>query len=231
MVFAGVAALAGTLLIAMLMLLFSGSERSKHIAALEDELKNQPLLPTQSTRPVLITPSRTGPMSGVAAAIGGRTAELADMKVDVSWSRFTTFRVTIDRIDQGRVLVLGSLQRDSNGHLRLALNSSALGPGEYSVLLEGLDWRGTPNREGWFNFSLHAEVIHHARLAGPRIVTHRAARCFLAPASRHAVDPKLHTQSTLTHHAQAQPLLVILVRSDEYASLPCLPNTELEISR
>mgnify|MGYP007115157020 CR=1 FL=1 len=37
--------------------------------------------------------------------------------------------------------VLSNLARDSNGHLRVALNSSAVGPGQYAVTLEGLDWR------------------------------------------------------------------------------------------
>jgi hypothetical protein len=93
-------------------------------------------------------------MARSAVTIGGNRTELADLKIDVSWSRFTTFRVTIDRIDQGRVLVLGNLQRDSNGHLRLALNSSALGPDDYAVQLEGLDWRGAAHKEGWFTFSV-----------------------------------------------------------------------------
>lgn len=151
---AGLAALAGVLLITTLMLLFTGGERDKRITALESQLANRPLSPAQSTRPITVMPSRTGPMARSIVAIGGDRAEFADLKIDVSWSRFTAFRVTIDRIDQGRVLVLGNLQRDSNGHLRVTLNSSALGPGDYSVQLEGLDWRGTPNKEGWFTFSV-----------------------------------------------------------------------------
>ncbi|MGC4029127.1 MAG: hypothetical protein QM696_09670 [Steroidobacteraceae bacterium] len=148
------AALAGTLLIATLMLLFAGSERDKHISALEDQIAHQPLSPAESTRSIVVEPSRTGPMLRSIVTLGGKRAEMADLKVDVSWSRFTSFRVTIDRIDQGRVLTLGNLQRDSNGHLRVALNSSVLGPGDYAVQLEGLDWRGTPNKEGWFTFSV-----------------------------------------------------------------------------
>lgn len=151
---AALAALAGTLLIATVMLLFAGSESDKHIAALEDQLAHQPLAPTTTTRAIVIEPSRTGPATRSAVTIGGGHTELADLKVNVAWSKFTNFRVTIDRIDQGRVLVLGNLQRDSNGHLRLALNSSALGPDDYSVQLEGLDWRGIGNKEGWFTFSV-----------------------------------------------------------------------------
>lgn len=152
--FAGLAALAGTLLIATGMLLMSGSERSKRIAQLEDQLANQPLRASEITRPIVVNPGRTGPVATSMFSLGGSRTELADLKVDVSWSKQTVFRVTIDRIDQGRVLVLGNLQRDSNGHLRIALNSSALGPGDYAVQIEGLDWRGTSTKEGWFTFDI-----------------------------------------------------------------------------
>ena len=154
LLFAGLAALAGTMLIATLMLLFNNGALEKQVAVLEDQLKNQPLDPAESTRSILITPSRTGPVSRPLATLGGSRAELADMKIDVSWSNYKNFRVTIDRLDQGRVAVLGNLQRDSNGHLRLALNSSALGPGDYSITMEGLDWRGSPVPQAWLNFAV-----------------------------------------------------------------------------
>ncbi len=151
---AGLAAAAGTLLIAALMLLFTNSAQEKQIAVLEDQLRNQPLSPVESTRSLLIVPNRNGPVTRSMANFGGAKTEFADMKFDVSWSRFTNFRVTIDRMDQGRVMTIGNLQRDSNGHLRLALNSSALGPGDYAVTLEGLDWRGSPQPQAWANFAL-----------------------------------------------------------------------------
>ena len=151
---AGLAAAAGTLLIATLMLLFAGSAQKKQIAVLEDTLRNQPLLPVETTRTITIAPARNGPVSRSMANFGGAQTEFADLKFDVSWSRFTNFRVTIDRLDQGRVLTMGNLERDSNGHLRFAINSSALGPGQYAVTMEGLDWRGTPHSQAWANFAL-----------------------------------------------------------------------------
>jgi hypothetical protein len=50
--------------------------------------------------------------------------------------------------------VLGNMARDSNGHVRVALNSSALGPGEYTVQLEGLDLRRGAEPQGWARFSI-----------------------------------------------------------------------------
>jgi hypothetical protein len=149
-----VTALAGTLLIATLMLVTAGGKKDERIAVLTNEVETQPLQPSRSTRAVLVMPSRTGPVARSAATIGGRDAELADFKFDLSWSTFTNFRVTVDRVDQGRVAILGNLERDSNGHVRISLNSSALGPGDYEVSFEGLDWRGSTNAQAWTRFSV-----------------------------------------------------------------------------
>jgi len=151
---ASLAALAGTLLIASMMLLLSSVEKNTRIAVLQDEVQRQPLSPSQSTRPINLIPSRSGPPSGPMTSIGRGGAELADMKVDVSWSKSAAFRVTIDRVTQGRVAVLNHMQKDSNGHLRLALNSSAIGPGQYQVIVDALDWRGEPTPEAWFSFEV-----------------------------------------------------------------------------
>jgi hypothetical protein len=149
-----VTALAGTLLIATLLLVTAGSKKDERIAVLTNDVETRPLQPSKSTRTLVLQPARSGPVARSAAAIGGKDTELADFKFDLSWSAYNNFRVTVDRVDQGRVAVLGNLARDSNGHVRIALNSSALGPGEYDVSFEGLDWRGSPNAQAWTLFSV-----------------------------------------------------------------------------
>jgi hypothetical protein len=72
-----------------------------------------------------------------------------DFKIDESRSPYKTFTVTIDRVDQGRVGILRNLVKDSNGHLRIALNSSALGPGNYQLAIEGISWRGDAEPDSW----------------------------------------------------------------------------------
>jgi len=52
------------------------------------------------------------------------------------------------------VAVLNNIDKDSNGHLRIALNSSALGPGNYQLTLEGLDWRGQPQPDSWVTIGI-----------------------------------------------------------------------------
>ena len=91
---------------------------------------SSPLDPATSTRTVKLVPSRTAPSRRAAVTIGGGTAQMADLRIDMSWSKFTAFRVTIDRQDQGRVAVLGYMLRDSNGDLRLSLNDSGAGSGQ-----------------------------------------------------------------------------------------------------
>ena len=72
----------------------------------------------------------------------------------MSRSAFRAFRVTIDRIDQGRVAIMHNLVKDSNGHLRIALNSSALGPGNYQLTIEGLTWRGETVPDAWVTIGI-----------------------------------------------------------------------------
>jgi hypothetical protein len=151
---AGIAGLAGTAIIAALMMLVANNDKARQISVLKEELRLQPLLPVRSTRGLVVKPSRTGPVGQSMVTIGGSETEMADFKYDVSWSSYSNFRVTIDRVDQGRVAVLTNLARDSNGHLRISLNSSAIGPGTYAVVLEGLDWRGSAVPQAWASFAV-----------------------------------------------------------------------------
>jgi hypothetical protein len=123
--------------------------RDATIQQLQSRVAEQPVDPATSTRNVKLLPSRTAPSRRAAVTLGGGPAQMADLKIDMSWSKFTAFRVSIDRQDQGRVAVLNYMLRDSNGDLRLALNDSALGPGIYQFAIEGLSLRGEPEAQAW----------------------------------------------------------------------------------
>jgi hypothetical protein len=153
-VFFPVAAVALLLLVATGWFASESGKKDATIQSLTKAVAEQPLRPVQSTRPITMEPSRTGPVGRSMITLGGPSAEMADLKIDVSWSTFNSFRVTLDRVDQGRALVLGNLNRDSNGHLRISLNSTALGPGQYDLTLEGLDWRGAAKPQAWARFSV-----------------------------------------------------------------------------
>jgi hypothetical protein len=75
--------------------------------------------------------------------------ELLDLYLPVGYSDFTTFGLTIDKVDVGRVMVVQRMAPDSNRELRLSLNSSAFGPGEYRIRIDGYNWRGDRAEAGW----------------------------------------------------------------------------------
>jgi hypothetical protein len=151
---ASVSAAAIALLIATLVLANRVSERGARIERLQKDVVAQPLDPATTTRPIVLVPSRNAPSQNAAVNVGGSAVEFADFKIDLSWSQFSAFRITIDRINQGRVAVLHNIHKDSNGQVRVALNSSALGPGNYRFTIEGLTWRGEPVSQAWITIGV-----------------------------------------------------------------------------
>jgi hypothetical protein len=128
--------------------------KTQRITKLQSQATERALDPATSTREIRLLPSREGGSNTPAITIGGGPAQLVDFKIDESRSPYKIFRVTIDRIDQGRVAVISELGKDSNGHLRIALNSSALGPGNYQLTIEGLTWRGDAEPDSWITIGI-----------------------------------------------------------------------------
>src|SRR6266853_1811590 len=139
---------------ALAMVAVGSSAKSHRITALQKQAFERALDPATSTREIRLLPSRSGASNTPAITIGGGSTQLADFKIDESRSPYHSFRVTIDRIDQGRVAVITNLTKDSNGHLRMALNSSALGPGNYQLTIEGIGWRGDPEPDSWITIGI-----------------------------------------------------------------------------
>lgn len=119
------------------------------IAALEKRVAEQPLDPVQGTRSMKIELNRDGPQGAAAYTIADTRAQLAELKFQLGWSGFSLYRLTIDRVGQGRVMVLNNMQRDSNGELRVSLNTHLLGPGRYQLQLDGLGLHGEYTPQGW----------------------------------------------------------------------------------
>jgi hypothetical protein len=147
---------AGTLVlgIALAVVASNNSAKSQAIAKLQKVAIERPLDPATNTRTIRLVPSHEAASNTPAVFIGGGAAQLVDLKIDESRSAYKTFRITIDRIDQGRVAVLHNLMKDTNGHLRIALNSTALGPGNYQLTIEGLSWRGDPEPDSWVTIGI-----------------------------------------------------------------------------
>jgi hypothetical protein len=82
--------------------------------------------------------------------------QLLELRFPVGYASFLTYAVTIDKVDHGRVMVVERMAPDSNRDLRLALNSSAFGPGEYRIRLQGYTWRGERVDAGWVRLRVDA---------------------------------------------------------------------------
>jgi hypothetical protein len=76
--------------------------------------------------------------------------QLMDLHVDLGYTaKLMQFRMFVDKKDQGRALILNNLLKDSNGELRITLNSTGLAAGIYNVRIEALPFRGDPIPVGW----------------------------------------------------------------------------------
>jgi len=151
----GLLGTAAVLGIALAIVANGSAQKTRHIADLQQEATERPLDPATSTRDIRLLPSRDGASDAPAIVIGGGSgAQLADFRIDESRSAYRLFRITIDRINQGRVGIIDHLAKDSDGNLRIALNSTALGPGDYQLTIEGLSWQGQPQPDSWITIGI-----------------------------------------------------------------------------
>jgi hypothetical protein len=127
------------------------ARRDRALAAeLETRVKTLTLRASTAERALRIEPNPRSWSAAPDATIAWPEPPLMlELYLPVAYSEFTTFAVTVDKVDQGRMLVVQRMMPDSNRELRLSLNSSALGPGEYRIRIEGYNWRGQRADAGW----------------------------------------------------------------------------------
>jgi hypothetical protein len=148
----GAAALAAVAIIGCAVLALQVSSRDSTISKLKLENHERPIAPSTHKRTILVGTARNGPPSASSVTIAA--GDFAELKTDLSWTRYGTFRVSIDRVNQGRVAVIDGIAKDSNGHVRISLNAGAFGPGDYMVQLDGLNMRRESLPVAWFRFSV-----------------------------------------------------------------------------
>jgi hypothetical protein len=108
-----------------------------------------------SQRSLALAPDHAPGIGAARVTVSHGAAELVELRIDMSYSKNTQFRVAIDKRDQGRALLISNLLKDSNGDVKIAFNTSALAPGLYDVRVEGLPPRGAPIEEGWLVVDAH----------------------------------------------------------------------------
>lgn len=102
-----------------------------------------------------VSPDRIPGLDKSRISVSRSAPQLLDVRIDMGFSHEMQFRMTVDKQDQGRALILNNLTKDSNGDLRLSFNSSGLAAGIYNVRIEGLPFRGGPIAEGWLVLEVH----------------------------------------------------------------------------
>jgi hypothetical protein len=108
------------------------------------------LVQPATTREMRLTPDRAPGIGRARIVVSRNAPQLVDLHVDLAYTnKQMEFRMFVDKEDQGRALVLNNLLKDSNGELRMTLNSTGLGAGIYKARIEALPFRGSPIPVGW----------------------------------------------------------------------------------
>ncbi len=123
------------LAIASLWLGSSASTARERMALLEAQAQEGFLLPPSTARTVRL-------QMGSGVGLGGGAPERVELRIDAHSNTYKLFRVSIGRDDGTAVMHFDRLQRDTNGEIRFALNSTLLPPGAYTIEVEGFTWRG-----------------------------------------------------------------------------------------
>ncbi len=101
-----------------------------------------------SVQTLRIVPSDTQ-VTQPHASVSLNQARMLDIHLNVSGAKFNNFAVTIDKVDEARVLQVRRIVADTNREVRFGLNSSAFGAGQYEIKLEGYNYKGQTSEVGW----------------------------------------------------------------------------------
>ncbi len=112
------------------------------------------LVQPASMREVTLAPDRAAGIDKARLFVSRNTPQLLDVHIDLNYTKMTQFRLFVDKRDQGRALVLNNLLKDSNGELRITLNSTGLSPGIYHARIEGLPFLARPLPVGWLTLEV-----------------------------------------------------------------------------
>jgi hypothetical protein len=130
------------------------SALSQELASVRSEVRSSQMQAPGGTSTHRVQPVRARPAQATLALGWLSPPQWLDLRVNVSEGKYTQFQVTIDNVESGKIMQIRRIARDSNKELRLLLNSSAFGPGEYLVKIDGYTWRGQTEDVGWLRLDL-----------------------------------------------------------------------------
>jgi len=125
------------------------------IASMSTSAETARLKPPSGIQSYKLSLGTQGPQSAPAVQVGWpEPPQLLELRIDATEARFNSFSVTIEKAGEARIMQIRRIAPDSNREIRLALNSSAFGPGEYQIALQGYTWRGELVDAGWTRLQL-----------------------------------------------------------------------------
>ncbi|MFO0333990.1 MAG: hypothetical protein ACK53C_02970 [Pseudomonadota bacterium] len=145
--------LAGALVLALLVATstwLGKRELAAEPARLQQTAPDGLLLAPTRTTVVRVAPGRTGEAVPTLDLGTRESPTLAELRIDTGWVRGNLFEAAVKRDDGTYWARLDNLVRDSNGELRLALNSGAFATGTYLVELQAVNLRGEGEIVGRF---------------------------------------------------------------------------------
>ena len=137
-VLAGAAALVLVLVVALAWTAWRLSIALDRTEALEAQAAEGFLRPPSSTRTLRIDP-RAARIARIDVA---GLPQRIDLLIAAATDRYEQFRVSLLRDDGTALLHAERMLRDSNGDLRISVNSTLLPNGMYRIRIEGHNWRG-----------------------------------------------------------------------------------------
>jgi hypothetical protein len=149
LVFALIAAVAGAIAYGM-----QANSLSKQVRSMERAAKATQMQAPGSTQNYKLALVRNKPAEATLNLGWLSPPQWMNLYIDVSEGKYTQFMITVEKVDGGLVMQMRRVARDSNRELRLTLNSSAFGPGEYLFRVEGYNWRGQTEVIGWLRLGL-----------------------------------------------------------------------------
>jgi hypothetical protein len=126
----------------------------KQLVAAQKEVKALQIRAPGGMQEYRVTPSATKPSAPTVSVGWPNPPQLIDLRINMSDGKYNTFLITIDSVADGRAMQIRRVARDSNGEVRIGLNSSAFGQGEFDIKLEGYTWRGDTVAAGWIRLGL-----------------------------------------------------------------------------
>lgn len=140
-----------TSLLALWVLVGKFSVLREELADTRTRMQQGPLVQPAIETSVRVTPDRAAGVDHARIVVNTGAPQLMDVHIDMSYTKALQFRVLVDKKNQGRALILDNVLKDSNGDLRLTVNTTGLSPGTYAARIEALPLRGTAGAvpTGW----------------------------------------------------------------------------------